>query len=159
MLVYYCNLTNGLEHLDRLGSVRMIRIQSTWCEQKRWNDIIFALSDDLLFNLAIGNKCVICDCSAKNRIPRALWQGLEVIEYFLNKYWFGKNYSCKGRAKGMENYLCNITLTNSTIKKLKYYKKFLLCDSLLLEGQYFQTNYDGDYEYFKEIISNFQREK
>ena len=41
--ISYINLTNGIEAIRKynLSEYRFIRIPSTYCEQKLWNDILY----------------------------------------------------------------------------------------------------------------------
>src|SRR5574340_1552415 len=60
--VIYLNLTNGLEALPLFAdNYKIICIQSTACEQKRWDYILADLDYNLLFDLALGNNCFIID--------------------------------------------------------------------------------------------------
>ena len=43
-------------------------------------------------------------------------------------------------------------LDNKTFKKLKYLKKFLNTDKINLTCISFNTNHDGDYNYYKNIL-------
>ena len=87
----YINLTNGLEVNSSPQNV--LRIQSTKCEQKLWQDVIDSLPDDLLWELVNGRSVTIIDNSEKPRISRALWQGAAL------------GYFCLIRSLGEE--LCN----------------------------------------------------
>ena len=64
---HYYNLTNGLQFKNFNEPYSFIRIQSTACEQKRWDFIIQDLDNDFLYNLAIGNTCIVYDLSEKKK--------------------------------------------------------------------------------------------
>ena len=83
MIVKYLNLTNGLEYLDEIDEYKLVRIQSTICEQKNWNKLIQDLDYNFLFDLAQGNTVEIYDTSSNKKISRALYQGVEFIRYVL----------------------------------------------------------------------------
>ena len=52
---YFINLTNGIEALPTVdGDVSFIRIQSTACEQKRWDFLIQDLDNNFYTWLALG---------------------------------------------------------------------------------------------------------
>jgi len=89
--VHYANLTNGLHcpHLDleHVPNLRIVRIQSTWCEQKRWGDVLLTAGADLLYQLARGETCVVHDVSERPRESRACWQGLSWLRYALAVAW------------------------------------------------------------------------
>jgi hypothetical protein len=89
--IHYINLTNGIEFIPKLKTYRFLRLQSSICENKKWNYLLQDLDNDFLMNLAIGNTCIVYDCSNKRKIPRSLYQGLKFIIYILNLIWFNKN--------------------------------------------------------------------
>lgn len=156
---YYINLTNGLEVLkdsNIKNNFSIIRIQSTACEQKRWNFILNQLSDDLLFNLAIGKLCIIYDYSVKKEIPRSIYQGIEWIKFVLYKYWLDIDYIPRVRNKNCYRYFsdCYKELDRNIIKKLKYFKKFIITNKIKLIGISTKTMHDNDYNYYKNIIEN-----
>ena len=180
MLKIYINLTNGLEFLkfpltrelfllqhryssdpktyfNGLRDVAFVRIQSTWCEQKRYGDIINALSDDLLMNLAIGNECYIFDASRRKRGSRALWQGVNFIRDALMFFLFGKTRKHpNGMHVDFENRIKS--LNKNAVNKLKYYKKFLITSEIALNAVCAKTEHDGDYEYFKSIVISHRKD-
>lgn len=84
--IHYANLSRGV--LCPVEADRVIRLQSTWCEQKRWADVLWTTSPDLLYHLAIGDACVIHDQSEKPRQTRACWQGLSWIRYATGRAWY-----------------------------------------------------------------------
>ncbi|HZO67899.1 MAG TPA: hypothetical protein VFB74_23110 [Kribbellaceae bacterium] len=90
MSVEFVNLTRGLLCGRDVESGRYLRIQSTWCEQKRWGDIVLTASPDLLFHAAQGHACVVHDRSEKDRVTRAQWQGLSWLRYACSVAWYGK---------------------------------------------------------------------
>lgn len=124
----FINLTNGIVAIKEhnLKEYSFIRIQSTWCEQKRWEDIIFTLSDDFLMNVALGKECVVYDYGSNKEKPRAIWQGLEWIKYVLNKRFRKGLYCPVGRAESMTTYFynCYENLNKRTLNRLDYYRKF-----------------------------------
>lgn len=92
-MIHYVNLTRGLEcpHLDTLPTPpRMLRIQSTWCEQKRWADILWTVGPDLYYHLAVGEVVTVHDLSEKPRQTRATWQGLSWIRAACQLAWDGR---------------------------------------------------------------------
>lgn len=157
MQTVYLNLTNGIEFLEisySLGFNCFIRIQSTACEQKRWDFILQELDYNFLMNLALGKDVLVIDFSAKKEQTRAIYQGLEFIKYVLNKYWLNKEYTpcvrgfnCKEYFEGVYN-----KLDKRTLKKLDYFKKFLNTSDIKLEGLCFKTEHDGDYKYYSNLL-------
>lgn len=163
----YLNLTNGIEYLKDwelheektickpIGSVRFIRIQSTQCEQKNWDMVIQDLDNDFLLNLAIGRHITVVDYSNHiNRAARAVAQGLQLIRYVLERRWFNRkvipivyNFNCS-------KYFDEVyrKLDKRTLKKIDYFKKFLLSDGVHLTGRSYTTNKDGKYDFYKEIL-------
>ena len=157
----YLNLTNGLDVLPLLTHqyYKVIRIQSTACEQKRWDFILSDLDHNLLFDLAIGQVCYIVDCSHTGKMTRALYQGLEWIRYALTRYWLDKPYKPLVKGMNVEKYFSKMyeeKVSKQTFNKLKYYKKFLLTEEIRLVPISWETEHDGDYEYFKKIVEQYK---
>ena len=122
----YLNLTNGLIYEDKKSNY--IRIQSTACEQKRWDFIIQDLDNDFLYRLATGEKCIIYDKSEKDRIPRAMWQGVEWIKFVLWQRWYGIAYTPIMRnGDNCTLYFKHVfmNLDKRTFQKVDYFRKFV----------------------------------
>lgn len=157
--VNFINLTNGLELLDLIPNPHFVRIQSTACEQKRWDFIIQDLDHTFLLNLAIGNHCVVWDCSHKGE-SRAIWQGLPWIKFALENYWWGNPQIPFVKKHNVLNYFgqCYKTITEETKSKLSYYFKFIKKSrsfDLDLTGKSMVTHKDGNYVFFvKEAYSH-----
>lgn len=132
---HYYNLTNGLQFKKFNEPYGFIRIQSTACEQKRWDFIIQDLDNDFLYNLAIGNTCIVYDLSEKKKKTRALYQGLEWIKYVLYRRWFNKNYIPVVNGNNCQKYFsdCYLNLGKRTKTKLDYFKKFLKYDEIRIK--------------------------
>ena len=130
--IQYVNLTNGIEAIDERGlrphEVRYLRIQSSWCEQKLWADVLAAVSDDFLMNVALGHTCLVHDYSQNSLSSRALWQGMQWIEYVLTKYWYGAEYEPKGRCESAAGYFKQQfhSLPDRTLTRLRYFRAFVV---------------------------------
>lgn len=159
----YLNLTNGIEALNIYPSLPrfqygFIRIQSTACEQKRWNNILLDLDYDFLFNLAIGTTCFIYDFGARKTTPRAVYQGVEFVKYVLNRYWYNLNekvYVKRGKTP------INVTdyfdeeykkLDKHVFKKLDYFKPYLFDNKVNIIAVTNKTTHDGEKSYYSDII-------
>lgn len=161
--MYYLNLTNGIEFIPRICSYttfKFIRIQSTACEQKRWDFILQELDYNFLLDLALGEEVVVIDYGANKPVPRACYQGIEWVKYALNKCWFGKEEKAIVRGYDSTNYFreCYAKLDKRTLKKLEYFKKFLMTSELHLEYKTKSTDKDGDYDYYKDILKTYCKE-
>ena len=151
----YINLTSGLEFLDKIPDAKFIRIQSTLCEQKQWSRIIEDLDYDFLINLAQGKTIMVYDTTAKKKIPRALYQGVEFIRYALERRWFDNvNVEAFVKEQNVTQYFASqyALLTERAKKKLDYVKKFLNTDKVYLYSVYAKSYHDGDYEYYRKLI-------
>jgi len=112
---FHCvNLTNGLEAVPHLRQLQLpysvSRIQSTYCEQAKWDELIIETDPNLLLSLATGNwcarlrqrhaanrpltiatrSCLVWDFGSRNRkrgVPRAIWYGLEFLRYAATQSW------------------------------------------------------------------------
>jgi len=123
----FYNLTNGLKFNDFLSPHSFIRIQSTACEQRRWDFILQDLDNDFLFNLAIGTECVVYDLSENKNETRALFQGLEWIKFVLYKRWLDKKYTPIVKGNNCTDYFtwCYECLDKRTKIKIDYFRKFV----------------------------------
>lgn len=163
MVYNYINLTNGIEAIPTIPlneGYRFIRIQSTLCEQKNWDRIIQELDYDFLMNLALGNKCVVYDFGARKYIPRAIYQGLLFIKYVLYKRWIGVDYKAiLKRSDNKEGINCTRyfeqcynKLDDRTLRKLDYFKPFLMTEDIKLNYCSSATIHDGDKEFYRNIL-------
>ncbi len=145
----FINLSNGIEALTRHGlqkkDCRFLRIQSTACEQKRWEDILNGLSPDFLLLAAMGENICVYDYGARKNISRAVWQGLEWIKYVLYLRWCGTEYLPEGRAKSMQPYFDQqyFKLSKKTKRMLDYYRKFAV-GTINIHSITAGTLHDGD---------------
>ena len=174
--IHYINLTSGVEAIPELSSAEyayfngicyspinisdwhFLRIQSTACEQKRWEYILSDLDNDFLMNLALGNKCVIHDYSAHKTCPRSIFQGLEWIKFSLEWAWFDHIGKVNIRGDDCTTYFAKELFKikdGATMVKLKYFRKFLNTDKLNIETIVAQTKHDGDIEFHKDILKKF----
>lgn len=155
---HYLNLTNGIESLPHLPAgvtFSFVRIQSTACEQKRWDFILQDLDSDLLLNLAVGTRCIIHDYSNKKSVPRAIYQGVEWIRYALTAHWLGERYPVVVRNFNAAAYFDEVyrQLQKPTRQKLSYFRKFVLTDAIRLQSMPARTVNDGKYDFYRHLLS------
>lgn len=169
----FFNLTNGLEALTKndmhgfSNFPHFIRIQSTWCEQKLWKEIILDLDYTFLMACRIVDKVCVVDYSARKEVPRALYQGLAWIQYVLNRYWYGINdepvlvrgHNCKKYFEEQYELLSYDKSARLMWKKLKYFKKFDGTGKVLLLSIAAPTEHDGDYAYYNSILKRMKKKK
>jgi hypothetical protein len=155
---HFVNLTNGIQAIEDydLRDFRFIRIQSTACEQKRWEEILLSLSDDFLMSAANGAECIVYDYGANKTIPRAVWQGLEWVKYSLRRRWHGLEHGPQGRAatSGMyfaENYG---RLSKRAKARLDYFSRYIF-GPLRVSALTSATSRDGDTEWYVNAVSSF----
>lgn len=154
--VKYLNLTSGLEYIDEISDYKLIRIQSSLCESKCWDKLIAELDYNFLFDLAQGNIVEVYDTSSKKKTSKAIYQGLEFIKYTLNKKWFNKEIEAYVRGMKVTDYFRQEyrKLSKNTLKKLDYVKKFINTQTINLKGYCKKSLHDGDYEYYKVLLSD-----
>jgi len=152
-MIYFYNLTNGIERAKINKSPHILRIQSSHIESKSWNYLFAQLSDELLFYLAIGEECCIIEGSPKPTRSALAHVGIPIILYVLNRIWFDERIPFLLIDK---NYLERVfrSLSRSTRNKLKYYRKFLLTNEIKLRCFISSTQKDGQYQWFREKIKN-----
>ena len=140
MILHFRNLSRGFLCGCSIPASRVIRLQSTACEQKRWGPIIHEVGADLLFSMAMGHECVIHDRSEKDRETRACWQGLSWLRYATNRAWSEKeppqefsrggmvlNPYWEGEFRGLDR---------PTRRLLRYYGKYYTGGAIKLESCY-----------------------
>jgi hypothetical protein len=158
----FVNMTCGLEILPYLEGnppikVNFIRLQSTLLEQGHHEAFIKDLDYNFLMYLALGYECLVFDYTSrwKDRPSRAIWQGLELVKYCLNRCWFGKEIECP---KGMHVYFKKSYdgFDKKTKRKLKYFRKFLFTDELRIESQCDKTDNDGNTQFYREVLEKWK---
>lgn len=159
----YLNLTNGIEFLsdtDFKENYNFVRIQSCACERHLWNKILSDLDYNFLMDVALGYTVIVCDASPHKMFSRALYQGVEFIKYALNRIWLNKMtipYLKGIRCDKYFNEEFN-KLDKSTLKKIKYLRKFLNTDKIDIICISTATTHDGDYNYFKKLLVDKYKE-
>lgn len=174
MTKHYINLTNGIEWLEELKgeqNIGFIRICSTTLEGKNYVKLFRDLDHDFLMNLALGTECIVYDCGANKEIARAMYSGIPIIRYVLNKRWMGiapiftpiirRNGITKMNGVSLfdeiynQLFVYNQDQNKEAVKtKLDYYKKFLNCPEVNLTFKSRTTEKDGDYIYYKTLLLN-----
>lgn len=152
---YFVNLTNGIEAIPQIeGEYAFIRIQSTACEQKRWDFLLQDLDYNFLMALALGHHVVIYGFGANKPVPRAIYQGVEFIKYVLNRRWFRRETKAIVRGNDATRYFAQVyeQLEERTKRKLDYFRKFLTTDQLYIEVRTAATVHDGDYEWYRKVL-------
>lgn len=153
----YLNLTNGIEFLsepDFKEDYKFVRIQSCSCERHLWNKILLDLDYNFLMDIALGYNVVVCDASPHKLLSRALYQGVEFINYALNRILLDKEITCYVKDVNCTNYFRDEfkTIDKKTINKIKYLRKFLNTDTIQIKCIGINTEHDGDYKYFKDLL-------
>lgn len=156
------NLSNGLawaEALERPDA--FVRIQSTWCEQKLWSDVLDTLDSTVLYWLARGERVVVHDATVRSGRPsRAVWQGLAVVRANCRAAWEldpAQEFSYSGC--DMSGYMEEVwrELSPRTRRRLAYFGKFKAADvvDVLLTGRSMLgvSGVDGELERQRELAS------
>lgn len=151
----FVNLTNGIEAIPTIdGEYGFIRIQSTACEQKRWDFVIQELDYSFLMALALGHEVIVYDFGARKDVPRAVYQGLALVRYVLDRRWFGIDVTPFVRGHNVHRYFDAVyrALDGRTLKKLDYFRKFLRTDRIHLRAVTAATEHDSQYEWYREVL-------
>ena len=156
---FFVNLTNGIEILPSIQAVdwSFTRIQSTACEQKRWDFIVRDLDHDLLMSTALGLQCVIVDFSQKKRIPRAIYQGIPWIRYALRRAWYDSEPQAYVKQMKVTQYFAEQwhLLTKEALSKLRYYRKFVRVKDVTVVGVSWTTMHDGEIDWHKRVLETY----
>lgn len=160
---HFLNLTNGVEAVPLLESLSLsysfVRIQSTWCEQQRFDLILANLDAALLLHLALGHCCLVWDFASRNKkrgIPRALWYGLEFVTYVLRRLWFQRCTDAWLRRQNVTSVFeaHYNDLQKTTVAKLRYYMRYIPpgVTDIQLYGVCKATVHDPDPGYYRDIV-------
>ncbi|MGG0757496.1 hypothetical protein [Brevibacillus laterosporus] len=73
----------------------------------------------------------------------------------MNRRWLGKEIIPVVRGNNVYQYFdeCYRKLTDRTLKKLDYFRKFLFTDEIRLEVSTAPTEHDGDYRWYREVLA------
>lgn len=163
----FLNLTNGIEAIPWMaGGFSFIRIQSSQCEAKDWLKVLMGVDNDFLMWVALGYECTVYDFSQRKESPRALFQGLSLVEYVLNRRWYGleEKVIIKGNMNVttyFEEVYLNLFRNDQTKEKehlkakLDYFKKYCMSDRVHIKQIGLPTMHDGDNAYYKSIMKKF----
>lgn len=153
----WINLTNGLQAIRdyRLTEYSVMRLQSTHCEQKRWDYVLASVPDEFLFRLALGDECRVYDYGARKAVPRAVWQGLEWVRYAVTRRWTGEEVAPQGRAKTMGPYFSEqyARLTDREKARLDYFGGMAI-GAPRISSVTAPTTHDGDKAWMIGCIAN-----
>lgn len=168
---HFVNLTNGLEALPLLKSIdvpfHFCRLQSTQCEASRPDLLISAVESGILFQLALGECCLIYDYGSRNKetgASRAIWYGLEFLRYTLRKVWYpeaSKSDVAYLRGRNVSRMFDEIidSFSKATMRQLKYYRQFTSPETttdVQLYGVYNATTNDADNGYYQKLAREFK---
>lgn len=160
---YFLNLTNGIEFLEnnkiKECDFSFIRIQSSKLERCLWNEVLNELDNNFLMYLAMGYNCMVVDYSPQKSKGRVIFQGIPFIRYVLDRNWnlrldsyyYVKSNNCLSFFKK----IYEKELSDYTLKRITYFKKFLLTDKIKLDGFTLKTNNDTQYEKYKDMLKSF----
>lgn len=145
---HYANLTNGLDcpHLDVIPEWGYTRIQSTHCEAKRWDLVLYGAGPDMLMHMARGHTIVVHDKSERERETRAMWQGLTFVRLAAQRAWnagpLPLTHSITRGGDSLFYYLYDQynKLDKSAQRYIQYYKKFVSTETLRVESCYEPPN-------------------
>lgn len=170
--INYLNLTNGIGFSASVENPKFIRIQSTTIEQKDWLKLLLELDYDFLMNLALGRKCIVYDMGTNRNLSKTISFGIPLIRFIINKFWFGETEQPFRLSKCGERKIYDIEICFNKIydqlftfdqktadkKKLKlklgYFKPYLFCSQINLEGRSISTSNDGNKVYFRSKLKH-----
>lgn len=138
MILHYANLTRGAlcPHFSNgCECSRFTRIQSTSCEQKRWDDVIHGAGPDFLHFMGQGVPIIVHDFSERPRETRAMWQGLTWLRYASQRILRQEPTPITGRGGlAMERYFAHEFDHNPDLRRaLKALAYHLRDDSIVID--------------------------
>lgn len=154
----FINLTNGIEAIPDIinvtNDINFIRIQSSHCERRKFNQILQDVDNNILMYLALGYECIVYDFAANSEVSKAVYTGLEWIRFVLYKRWFNIEYIPYIKGKKVKTFFDKYykEIDYKLKRKIDYYKKYLNTNIVKLTGISKQTINDNKPEYFKNIL-------
>eukprot|EP00873_Tetraselmis_striata_P034331 jgi/Tetstr1/454595/TSEL_041489.t1 len=160
---HFLNLTNGLEALPVLHQAGLpygfCRVQSTACEQQKFEQLMNEIDANLLMSLAAGHCCLVWDYGSRNRkraVPRAIWYGLEFARFALNKEWLARDTDAYLRGvKVTDQFAKHLKgFSRSTKRRIRYFRRYVPAGAVevRLYGVYQATEHDDDWEYYRDLF-------
>lgn len=154
MIRHYINLSNGLEQLSFNASWSILYLRSTTLERRNWCKLFLEeLSDDLLWHLAGGVKCILHDRGTRRPLSKTVYYGVPLIKYVLDRYWYDVNPTTVFR-NGPRGGLVEATndfqsvydfiLKTRIRTRLNYYKNYTNSAVVSLIGNSKSTQHDGN---------------
>jgi hypothetical protein len=155
--IHFVNLTTGIERYKQLNdgtrNVQFLRIQSTHGEGKHFNMVLDQLDNNFLMNLALGKRCIVYDAGSRRSDGRSrvVWQLIPYIEFVLRRLWFD-DYQSNMVITPNATIRLNVTeefdkyfrlLTKKQRVRLKYFRKFLITDSINIQTEFWLSEIDG----------------
>lgn len=162
----FLNASNGLEAaplLSRLGvPFSVMRLQSSWVERPgKWCDLLCAMPDQALLEMARGLRPVVVDFGARKFVPRSLYQGMPIVTRQLAARWrgFGGRLETFGRG-GDSTYLCDevasaraARMSEAALARADYWGRYLAGGaSVGMELVSSLTTLDGDKDFFRACV-------
>lgn len=156
----WLNLTNGIEATELLDDIgipyKYCRFKSCSFESGNWGDALDSMPDDMLMQLALGNRQAIIDFGANKTCPRAMRQGIPIVSRMISIAWglpmdkhmwiFGRDGApvCCDDSFAKEAMRINRKQRN----RLAYFGKFVTpkLDGVNITTVCAPTEHDGDYE-------------
>lgn len=156
----FLNLTTGLEWIPILDLDLFhgfVRLQSSHLENKQFERFLQEFDNNVLMLLALGKTVFIWDCTSrklKGEDSRACWQGISWINYVLDRAWFNHEgiYAFGMHICFREKYA---HLSRPTLKRLKYYRRFLQTNEIHLGYECKVSDHDGDNDYYGRLVHAF----
>jgi hypothetical protein len=155
LIKHYLNLTNGLEW--DVPDPHYIRIPSTALEKNDWFSVFVELDHDLVFNLALGNTCIIYDCGCRRITSKVIASAVPTIKDCLQAFWF--NGPQPKIYQGLFSYKEKTNFAHIK-RKYGYYKRYLKLNhdrEVKLIGHSKYTSRDGDRQFYEEKITSSQK--
>lgn len=135
--VDFVNLSARGPHSLPVPGGHVCRIQSTQCERKQWESVLYGAGPDLLYQLARGAYVVVHDTSERPRLTRAVWQGLPFIRRSCELLWGLALSPIEGRGgRMMEQYFDTVLrdLSGPVRNYVRHYGQYLCTSRLSLQG-------------------------
>ena len=155
----FINLSAGLYYSSiDFENMNVVHLQSSLIESKNFNRFVYSVPDDILFNLAIGNKVTIIDCSSNPVGSKVIRIGIPILKFILNRRWFNRLENGNNRLDKRWVFRISNSMKKYVKNKIDYYKDFLLTDTINLEGiNYYIEKEDKNYvinEFLKKLENN-----
>lgn len=166
-VAHFLSLSNGLEALHAHPDAHLIRLRSTAVERALWDELVLALTPDLLARLAAGWTCIVHDRGTARKNSKTVSFAIPLLRAFLEQEWLDRpppeRLICAGPNGGQVDHgerivrLCAVMRRSPpAVTHVRYWRRFLApgLAQVDLRGESESTERDGDVDLHRALLAS-----